>query len=158
MNYMLDRLKAFENKMSDLITVAHHGQKYGDKSYTYHLRMVADNTIELFPSTCKKFKAKLYTTALGHDLIEDTHVTKDVLIASGYDDEVVEAIDLVTKKEGLSYKDYLKKLSDNELAWKVKVADTYSNMTQSIVDGDTKRVRKYSSQLELLYKYKSWEE
>lgn len=97
-------------------------------------------------------------TCLGHDLIEDTYVTKEYLISKGFDERAVQAIDFVTKKEGIGYKDYLRKLSENKLAWKVKVADTYSNMTQSIIDCDDRRVRKYSSQLELLYKFKSWEE
>lgn len=160
MNYMNDKLKAFESKMSDLITIAHHEQKYGDKPYTYHLRMVQDKAMELFKEgvgiKLTNFDLKLSTVALGHDLLEDTSVTKEALLQSGYAEDVVEAIDLVTKKEGLNYKDYIRDLSLNELAWKVKVSDTYSNLTESIKHGDVKRVRKYSSQLELLYKNKSW--
>lgn len=160
MNYTLDKLRAFESKMSSLIVVAHHEQKYGDKPYTYHLRMVAEKAHELFGEgkihNPTIGDVKLATASLGHDLYEDTYVTKESLLEAGYDSEIVQAIDLVTKKEGLSYKDYLRNLSKDELAWKVKVADTYSNLTESIKVSDVKRVRKYSTQLELLYKFKDF--
>lgn len=46
----------------------------------------------------------------------------------------------------------MKGIVGNDLAFKVKVADTYSNLTESIKCDDTKRVRKYSQQLDKLYK------
>lgn len=144
--------------MKGLIREAHKGQWYGNSLYTAHLITTQRNfdTLEMYDNEEDWFLGQI--SCLGHDLIEDTYVTKEYLKDKGFDERVVEAIDLVTKKEGLSYKDYLRKLSENELAWKVKVSDTYSNMTQSMIDSDDKRVRKYSSQLELLYKFKSWEE
>lgn len=137
---------------------AHKGQWYGNSLYTVHLITTQRNfdTLEMYDNEEDWLLVQI--SCLGHDLIEDTYVTKEYLIGQGFDERVVEAIDLVTKKDGLSYKDYLRKLSENELSWKVKVSDTYSNMTQSMIDSDDKRVRKYSSQLELLYKFKSWEE
>ena len=72
---------------------------------------------------------------------------------------MVDAVVLVTKVGGLSYSDYLRQIAGNEIAFKVKVADTYCNLTESIKGGDFKRVRKYSSQLEKLYKLrKQYEE
>jgi hypothetical protein len=144
--------------MKGLIRDAYKYQWYGNNLYIVHLIATQRNfdTLEMYENEDDWFLGQI--SCLGHDLIEDTYVTKDYLLEKGFDIRVVEAIDLVTKKDGLSYKDYLRKLSDNEIAWKVKVSDTYSNMTQSIIDCDDKRVRKYSSQLELLYKFKSWEE
>lgn len=156
MNYMQKRLEAWYEKMSSLITVAHSGQKYGDKPYTYHLHMVAEKAHELFGESVQHNHTiedlKLITASLGHDLLEDTYVTKESLIEAGYHADIVEAIDLVTKKDGLGYTEYLRAISRNGLAFKVKVADTYCNLTESIKCGDIKRVRKYSLQLEKLYK------
>ncbi|CAH9017122.1 putative metal dependent phosphohydrolase HD region [Vibrio phage 193E37-1] len=151
------KLYAYYNRMSMLISDAHQGQKYGDKPYTHHLRDVELKVNSLFYSTGEE-QILLSTAALGHDLLEDTLTTANQLLEEGYDQRVVETIDLVTKKEGLSYKDYLRKLSTHPLAWKVKVADTYSNLLESIKDGDSKRVRKYAKQLELLYKYQNFQD
>lgn len=149
-----------EYKASVYAREKHKYQKYGKYDYSFHLQNVVMN-LKLFGiQSYKSDDVNAYHTAMVawlHDIIEDTDTTKEDLYSEGFPEEVVGAVDLVTKKEGLSYKDYLRTLSVNELAWKVKVADTYSNMTQSMIDSDDKRVRKYSSQLELLYKYKSWE-
>lgn len=143
------------NKMSQLIIDAHLEQKYGDKPYTYHLRMVEEKAQELFSEhLSEQDQLKLSIASFGHDLEEDTTVTSEYLVSEGFDIDVVWAIDLVTKKEGVGYKDYLRLLSTDPLAWQVKVADTYSNLTESIKDGNIKRSRKYSKQLELLYKFK----
>lgn len=142
-------------KMSQLIIDAHLGQKYGDKPYTYHLRMVEEKAQELFSEhLSEKDQLKLSIASLGHDLAEDTKVTVDSLLDQGFDVDTLRAIGLVTKREGVGYKEYLRALSRDLLAWRVKVADTYSNLTESIKDGNMKRSRKYSKQLELLYKFK----
>lgn len=145
---------------------AHSGQTYGDKPYTYHLGQVRSAVIKInypdnrgvAPYGEEDTYYKLEMVANLHDSEEDTYLTSQDLLDIGFPEDVVEAVTLVTKKEGVSYKDYLKLLSQNELAWKVKVADTYCNLTESMKDGDVKRVRKYSEQLGLLYKFKNWEE
>ena len=162
MTYSYEKLQAFEVRMSTLIPEAHQGQRYGDRYYTYHLRMVRNKIMELFEESkglTPTYKdLQLSTVALGHDLFEDTYVTRELLLAEGYHEDIIHAIDLVTKREGVSYKEYLRTLSKDEIAWKVKVADTYANLTESIKDLDIKRSRKYATQIELLMKYKGWEE
>lgn len=161
MLYSYEKLQAFEIRMSSLIIEAHQGQRYGDRSYTYHLRMVRNKVLELFEEskglTPTYEDLQLSTVALGHDLFEDTYVTRELLIAEGYHEDIIHAIDLVTKQKGVPYKEYLRNISKDEIAWKVKVADTYANLTESIKDLDIKRSRKYATQIELLMKYKSWE-
>ena len=161
MSYSYEKLQAFEVRMSTLITEAHQGQRYGYRSYTYHLRMVRNKVLELFEESkglTPTYKdLQLSTAALGHDLFEDTYVTRELLLAEDYHEDIIHAIDLVTKREGVSYKEYLRTLSKDEIAWKVKVADTYANLTESIKDLDIKRSRKYSTQIDLLMKYKDWE-
>lgn len=140
--------------MLDLIKDKHKYQIYGEHEYVYHLYSVMKISEKLFKTNNDQDYFFLLITCLGHDLIEDTEVTKEYLLSQGFDPNVVEAIVLVSKTKEVSYKEYLKQLSQDKLAWRVKVCDTYSNLTESIKDNNARRVRKYSSQLELLYKYK----
>jgi (p)ppGpp synthase/HD superfamily hydrolase len=147
-------------KMSDLIIGAHLGQKYGNKPYTYHLRMVKDKVYELFRGTLSMEDVlRLQIVALGHDLIEDTSETVNTLLDKGFEPRIVNSINLMSKHASLSYKEYLSRCVSDNLAFYGKVADTYCNLTESMKDGNFKRVRKYGSQLEKLYKLrKQYEE
>ena len=158
MSYQSDILKMQIGKMLDLVLIAHKDQKYGDKDYIYHLNMVAAKVIDLFgKGVSEEEKLLLQMISLGHDLIEDTFVDSAHLEALGIPRVVIEAIEFVTKKEGLSYNDYLRQIAhhSSDVAFKVKVADTYCNLRESIKCGDVKRVRKYGLQLEKLYKFKN---
>ena len=67
--------------------------------------------------------------ALLHDVIED-HGDKydlDFLMKEGMDYNICFAIDLLTHKKGVSYMDYIKKIKDNPIARKVKIADLNHN-------------------------------
>ncbi len=131
----------------ELAKVSHGDQKYGSCPYINHLNAVKAEVNELFvPSKYTSHAAIL------HDIIEDTEVTADKLLTLGVDPLVVEAVVLVSKTPEVGYTEYLRKLSSNTVAWKVKVADIHCNLTESIKEGNFKRVRKYSSQLEKLYK------
>ena len=57
-----------------------------------------------------------------YDIVEDTDITFDGLRAMGVEDEVVDAVDLLTNREEDSYEDYIKKivLSGNETAIQAK--------------------------------------
>ncbi len=141
-----------------LVEDSHKGQTYGTgRPYTYHLTQVLTTWYKMFGG--KSGQLAEYA-CLGHDLLEDTEVTASQLRFKGVPEEAVIAIDLVTKKHGLAYKQYLRNICVNELAFEVKVADTYSNMTHSMKDGNFTRVKKYSNQLNLLYNYREqfWKE
>ena len=60
--------------------------------------------------------------ALLHDVIEDSDVTADDLLAAGLSNEVVTAVQILTKKKGQNYQEYLKKVKSNNLARVVKLA------------------------------------
>ena len=62
-----------------------------------------------------------------HDLVEDTDVTLDDLRTRGFADEVVEAIDAMTHREGEAYHEYVVRLSKCALARPVKIADLEDN-------------------------------
>ena len=71
--------------------------------------------------------------ALLHDVVEDTHVTLENLREMGYSEEVLELVDLLTRRkpQGESHKAYLERIvaSRNPKALRVKLADVYDNMS-----------------------------
>ena len=119
---------------------AHEGQK--DKSgreYIMHPIRVAER--------CKSLKAKI--VALLHDTIEDTEVTPSSLKDQGFPDEIIDGILSVTKQEGETYEDFVRRAAKNPLGKEVKQADLEDNMDirrlKEISDEDAERLRKYLS-------------
>jgi (p)ppGpp synthase/HD superfamily hydrolase len=94
------------------------------------------------------------TVALLHDVIEDSDVTVDDLLASGLSNEVVTAVQILTKKEGQSYQEYLEKVKSNNLARIVKLADLKHNSDlsrlKSVTNTDYERVKKYKNAIRYL--------
>jgi (p)ppGpp synthase/HD superfamily hydrolase len=66
--------------------------------------------------------------AVLHDLIEDTSWTIDDLIREGFSLNVVDWIDLLTRRPGEEYTEYIKRLSVSKEASKIKIADLRHNM------------------------------
>lgn len=94
------------------------------------------------------------TVALLHDVIEDSDVTVDDLLASGFSNEVVTAVQILTKKKGQSYQEYLEKVKSNNLARVVKLADLKHNSDlsrlKSVTNTDYERVKKYKNAIRYL--------
>ncbi|MNN94820.1 hypothetical protein D3C81_2135190 [compost metagenome] len=85
-----------------------------------------------------------------HDILEDTNTTREDLLDAGICNEVVVAVERITKIKGGSYFLYIEGIKSNELARKVKLCDTAANLRNSIKEGNIKRINKYSKQLQLL--------
>ncbi|HET3116406.1 metal dependent phosphohydrolase, HD region [Streptococcus pneumoniae] len=87
--------------------------------------------------------------ALLHDVIEDSDITAADLFASGLSKEVVTAVQILTKKKGQSYQEYLGKVKSNNLARVVKLADLKHNSDlsrlKSVTNTDYERVKKYKN-------------
>lgn len=66
--------------------------------------------------------------ALLHDVVEDTPITLDDLRDKGYSDEIVVAIDALTRRTDETYSAYIERLSNNKLARRVKIADLQHNL------------------------------
>jgi len=117
---------------------AHRGQK--DKSsapYILHpLRVMARVDTE-----AEKIVAVL------HDVVEDTDWTFDDLRKEGFSQEVIQAIDCVTKRVGEPYEDFVKRSASNPLARRVKIADLEDNMDirriKTVTAQDMERFNKY---------------
>lgn len=99
---------------------------------------------------------KTTIVALLHDVIEDTDYTFDDLIRLGFDDDVIEALKLMTHDDDVPYMGYVAKIKDNLIAKAVKLADLQHNSDLSRLDVvDEKalnRKEKYAKAIELLTK------
>ena len=63
-----------------------------------------------------------------HDVIEDTRFTPDDLRHLGYSEQILAALDCVTKREGECYEDFVQRSKSDPIARKVKLADLEDNM------------------------------
>jgi (p)ppGpp synthase/HD superfamily hydrolase len=66
--------------------------------------------------------------AVLHDVVEDTDWTLERLREAGFAEEVVEAVDCLTHREGESYEEFVGRVRANPIARQVKVADLEDNM------------------------------
>lgn len=122
----------------------HQGQKYGDQDYfgAHILKVV---------QSLKSSGASLLAIQVGylHDVVEDTEVTIDE-ICGVFALEVAEAVDAITKREGESRNEYLKRCLKNPVARFVKLHDAWCNLNQSVASADAKRIRKYSNTVQCM--------
>lgn len=95
----------------------------------------------------KTLKGKI--VAVLHDVIEDTDITIEDLIFQGFDEDIIEAIDILTKKKGQKYTDYIHLVGTNKLAREVKISDLKHNMDlnrlKDVTDKDRERCVKYKN-------------
>lgn len=92
--------------------------------------------------------------ALLHDVLEDTDTTVEELLQYGFNDEVIEALKFLNHDKSVDYYEYVRNVSNNSLAAKVKKSDIMHNSDltrlNSITDEDLKRVEKYKVSLDIL--------
>lgn len=69
--------------------------------------------------------------AVLHDLIEDTTYTLDDLHHFGYPDEVLAAVDCLTRRDDERYDTYIDRVAVHPLARRVKLADLADNLTHN---------------------------
>ena len=110
--------------LEDVIRIAvtaHDGQKdmVGNPAILHVL------AVGLMGKTLEEKKAGIL-----HDLVEDSEITIADLRHGGVEEDVLEAVDLLTHRDGISYEDYVKKivLSGNETAIQVKLNDLHHNL------------------------------
>lgn len=120
----------------------HKGQvDKGGNPYIEHPLYIS----ELVNSTDEKIVALL------HDVVEDSFVTLLYLEKQLFSDDIIFAIDCLTKRKHESYDDYLKRVCDSDIAVAVKIADMTHNSDITKIPNPTQkdfdRVEKYKKSI-----------
>jgi len=127
------------NKAIEIAAKAHAGQvDKGGNPYILHPLRVMLN--------CEKETAQI--CAVLHDVVEDTKITLNDLKADGFNDEIIAALECLTKRDGESYDDFIGRVLTNETACRVKLADLADNMNlvriPNPTEKDKERIKKYN--------------
>ena len=137
MNY-IERAKA-------IATAAHQGQvDKGGYPYIGH------------PAAVASMVEGEYETAVAwlHDTVEDTDMTLDRLREEGFPEEIIRAVDAMTRREGEPRGEYLERVKADPIARKVKLADLRHNSDISRIpeprEKDYRRVENYQKEIEFL--------
>ena len=84
--------------------------------------------------------------ALLHDVVEDTNVTFKQL-EEVFSKEIIDILKLLTREENIEYDEYIKRIKNNSIACKVKIADLTHNLDKTrldfVTEVDVKRNEKY---------------
>ncbi|MCW8901493.1 MAG: GTP pyrophosphokinase [Gammaproteobacteria bacterium] len=133
------------DKAIEIAVHAHSGQldKAGKPYILHPLRIML------------KFQNELeQITAVLHDVIEDSELSIKDLESHGFHASVLRAIDCLTKRYNEEYIDFIVRVSADDLATKIKIADLKDNMEltrlPSVEDEDLLRVQKYKKALNIL--------
>ena len=122
----------------------HQGQFYGKENYIIHLDSVAVR-VDLAGGDDEQL-----AIAWLHDILEDTDCTVETMQQNGLSARVISAVIALTKVQGESYEEYISKVRDNPDALFVKKMDTLDNLTNSLIESNSYRIKKYAKQLLLL--------
>ena len=137
--------KLYLDRAIELAKQHHEGQtdKAGNPYIEHPLRVM--NQVE---SEEEKIVAVL------HDIVEDTDISLNDLRNEGFSEEVVSAVECLTKQDGENYDSYIERISFNPLAVKIKLADLEDNRDLTrlpeVTDKDLERIEKYDKALEKL--------
>ncbi|OQB12475.1 MAG: GTP pyrophosphokinase [Firmicutes bacterium ADurb.Bin193] len=126
------------SKAIEIASKAHAGQvDKGGSPYILHPIRVMMN--------CESESAKI--CAILHDVIEDTNITFDDLRKDGFTDEIITALECLTKLDSEHYDDFISRVITNEIACLVKLADLADNMDLTRIQNpsakDEGRIKKY---------------
>lgn len=127
------------------IAVRTHGgqrDRYGKPFILHPLRMMMkmDTDLEMI-------------VAVLHDVVEKSDFTLDELRHEGFSEEVIAAVDRLTKRPGEDYESHIERAKNQPLSRKIKIADLEDNM-------DPKRILDFSEEdLKRLTRFhKTWSE
>lgn len=92
--------------------------------------------------------------AVLHDVIEDTTCTLETLRRKGFPEEIITALDHLTRRESETYPDFINRVKLNGLALRVKLGDLEDNMNADrlplITEKDQQRLEKYRNAVDCL--------
>src|ERR1041384_4271238 len=105
-------------------TIAHSGQKYGDRPYIDHPVAVAKLIM-----TPHGLAPRLLIPALLHDVVEDCGIALHELRDAGFCGEDVDTVDAVTRRSGENYLDFVRRAARHDRGLIVKLADNTHNLS-----------------------------
>lgn len=147
--------RSFIDKCYEIMTRAHYGQvdKAG-KKYIWHPLTVANNVYLHFVKDLNEYEYTItICTAYLHDVLEDTYYTQEKLLEEGVPFEIVSRVQILTRGEGESYMNFIRRCGDDKITRIVKMCDLSHNMDltrlDKIKDEDIQRIKKYHK----AYKY-----
>lgn len=89
-----------------------------------------------------------------HDVVEDTSITLEDLRNEGFDEEILFAIDCITKREKEDLMHYLNRVIQSSIAYRVKLADMKHNADvtrfKNPTEKDYQRSESYKEKAKLL--------
>ena len=130
------------NTAIGIAKTAHSGQKdKAGKPYIDHSLRVMNN----LETTEEKIVAVL------HDVVEDTDITLDNLIAMGFPQSIIKAIDAITKRPEENDESYFARVKSNHLALRVKIADMQDNMDIKRIENPTQKDYQRLAKYQLIY-------
>ncbi len=92
--------------------------------------------------------------ALLHDIVEDTAIAVEDLRNEGFHEEIIAAVDCLTRRPEESYEQFIDRIRGNDLARGVKILDLEDNSDFSRIDSPTHedrlRLKKYERALDVL--------
>jgi len=92
--------------------------------------------------------------AVLHDVVEDSHWSLELLRAEGFSEQVVRAIDSVTRRDGETYEDFVLRAGLDPIGCRVKLADLEDNCDlgriASPTEKDLTRIERYRRAIEQL--------
>lgn len=130
-------LKSLENVhlARQIAEKAHAGQtrKDGKTPYIAHVERVAQK--------CNQTPITIAVAWL-HDVVENTEETIESLKEKGLPDEVVNMVDVLTRKENQTYREYIEKVGEYDVSKNVKITDMIDNLMDDPTDSIKERYKK----------------
>jgi len=131
-------------KAVELATSAHKGQtRWSGAPYIMHPLAVSGIVSKQFPGD-----EAARIAAVLHDVVEDTEISLDDLRAAGFSEDIVMAVDAVTKREGEKYCAFVFRAARHSVGRRVKIADIQHNLSDLSKDHGLRK--KYEPALESL--------
>lgn len=153
------------NKAKDFSKEQHKGQKNtkSGEDYIEHPRRIYNHFLAIYESYALRFRPPSekneYRDVMGpilavsalHDVVEDCGVELDS-IRDMFGDKVADGVDAITRRQGESYMNFIRRCGENHIARKVKLADLEDNLdimrivrneSYKFKDNDFSRIKKY---------------
>jgi (p)ppGpp synthase/HD superfamily hydrolase len=87
--------------------------------------------------------------AVLHDVLEDTACSVGELRRAGCSEQVIEAVDRLTRRDGEAYESYIERIAEDPLARQVKLADLTDNLANNRRLADASAQRDVAAQRDI---------